>query len=243
MSPVLGHLCLYQSHVHSSIPFVTWSLLSLQGKGRVQRAFQLPRPSRSLTACAGGLVLISTRKVGMVGWWLDYMILEVFLNLNDSMIPWNTTSTHLPTLFPPTDAFLPPPHPLAVKTSVYYILKASAWSTVVNTSHQGPAALWKLSERRQGNILLGVQALGEDRHCGWLSISSAVCKEHGFMSIPWSQRVTAEPGAETHLLNLSIVPFQKEIFAFTIFNKTASFITTCFVGQLSLLILFLHVSN
>jgi len=35
----------------------------------------------------------------------------------------------------------PPPHPLAVKTSVYYILKASVWSPEVNTSHQGPAAL------------------------------------------------------------------------------------------------------
>ena len=88
-----------------------------------------------------------------------------------------------------------------------------------------------------------MEALCENRQCGAVSMSLAVCKEHGFMSIPFSQRVAAEPGAETHLLNLSIVPFQKEIFAFTIFNKTASFITTCFVGQLSLLILFLHVSN
>lgn len=30
------------------------------------------------------------------------------------------------------------------------------------------------------------------------------------MSIPFSQRVAAEPGAETHLLNLSIVPFRKK---------------------------------
>ena len=120
-----------------------------------------------MTTCQKGWVTI----MAVMGWWLDWIIIGVFSNLNDSMIPWNLA---LLGLFPSlhsvkrTDLRQPKPY----KEQAVWVRRAKGQHLC---SVQGPRTedVWLCADRSvpwHGNVQC--RKLSVQRSClqSWLSL-------------------------------------------------------------------------
>lgn len=86
--------CMFFVHLWEySLGYPLWSsTAAVRCLGRYPKAILLLPDSCNCCFCVGPFIFMSRGKHYVMGWWLQYVILEFFSNSNDSMIVWLRTT-------------------------------------------------------------------------------------------------------------------------------------------------------